>query len=81
MFRVHEAVETYNDGIETLYDCANVKCETYEEAKQEFEKRTNVHIEAGHYEDFKGEKAAFYADFDGGKYAVASYTIMIIEEA
>ena len=54
-----------------------VEFENYDEAVHEFENRVAAHIEAGHEEDFRSDKAACYIDFDGGKYAAATYTIMI----
>ena len=76
MFKVYEMVETYEGGFENN-KTVTIECATYEEAVQEFEKRVNTHIEAGHQEIFKNERAADFADFNGGKYAVASYGIII----
>ena len=77
MFKVYEMVETYESGIENLGESAIIECATYEDAMQEYEQRVNTHIEAGHQEIFKCETAANFANFNGGKYAVASYSIIV----
>ena len=77
MFEVIEIVETYESGYENIAQGANVKCETYEEAREAYEERVKAHVEAGHKEIYKTDKCANYADFNGGNIAVASYMILI----
>ena len=77
MFYVHEFTEAYECGIESIEGATSIDCATYEEAREVYEQRVNAHIEKGHKQIYKEETAACFADFNGGKYAVASYNIFI----
>lgn len=78
MFHVYEMVETYDKGFENLFESMSVECETYEEALAVYEESVALHIEAGHEQVFKNEKSACFSLFNGGKYAVASFSILIV---
>lgn len=78
MFHVVESVEIYEGGFENIENMTPVECATYEEALEVYEQRIDAHIKAGRNEMFKTDRHACYADFNGGEYAVASYSLLIL---